>query len=1034
MDVITQRLPKAGEGSMEKYAAFISYRHMPVDSAAARAIHTALETYRLPASIQKKTGLKKVGRCFRDRDELPTSSDLAQDIVEALENSDWLIVVCAPDTPKSKWCLAEIETFIRLHGRSRVLAVLAAGEPEESFPEILRFEELEDGSRVEHEPLAADVRAGNTFTMRRKLRIEKFRLLAPMLGVGFDDLRRRARERALKIAVAASLSAAAFFIVFGGYVLHQNGIIAQQNSDLLAGQSRIYANFAQDQMSAGNRAGAGVLALQGLVNGTPATQEARDAIYTVACQQSDTDSSNGMPYESPLMRVPGTDVVPSPDGLTFATVADNATRLYDAKTFRLLYENPGAQTHAPAFDHNGVTGADVSAPVYNKDGSRVFFSNGNPVLLDAHTGKVIRQGAFTNAAELEDYGLSRYDCVNPNSEERYVIDLDTGEKLFDAPTPQGTSKTLFSPDDKYFIVATYSGLWVYDMAQKSLAAELPCDGLYVTQGYTFFTPDSRFLVLTRESDSQVTVGKSAQGFRTYSIQLIGIPSCRVAYECTVTTSSNPDLPSPLPNYYNNFYSDYPTDLCSGDGSKIALPEDDNSFGVFDLNKEEMLFTKNWTANFISFSPDGNKILAIDSYSGAVLDANTGETIASAGKGYGRGYILPGGKNVVLTGGGYCTLAEFAQGDTFSQDMFFRDGSGRYIRPATDDTGAFVCDGQNKAAPVELEDSAGCDKAYLFWGDGDIVVGLAPGPVAWNAATGKRLMEYKAPDDASISFAYCIGDSTERDILNGSPLALSQDGKYLAAVYQDPGERATGGFLVFDVKTGKLLAEKHLGSLTDNALFFDRDITKALYVYNNKVSIIDIFNPEKDITFDDYPAGQLALGVYSGQRTAISGDGKFVAVSDTKKATLELINTDTGKRFCEIPLDGPATTAPVFSHDGKYVTIGAGKYLISADTAAGKELFSVYAEAGFDTDYSYSEDDAYLLGADIRDAATGVSLCPIALRAQPVWEITKTAGTVIPVGQSYAVYLPTASEAIADTRAQIRSYTFTHDEKLRFSLG
>jgi len=214
------------------YRAFISYRHKPPDIAAAKAIHTGLENYRVPAPVRKKTGFKKVGRCFRDREELPTSSDLAQDIVEALQNSEWLIVVCTPDTPESKWCETEIETFIRLHGRSRVLAVLAAGEPEESFPDVLRFETLPDGTRAEHEPLAADLRAGGAAGMRRKLRTEKLRLLAPMLGVGFDDLRRRARERTLKIAVGASAAVALFFALFGGYALSQAATISRQNSEI----------------------------------------------------------------------------------------------------------------------------------------------------------------------------------------------------------------------------------------------------------------------------------------------------------------------------------------------------------------------------------------------------------------------------------------------------------------------------------------------------------------------------------------------------------------------------------------------------------------------------------------------------------------------------------------------------------------------------------------------------------------------------------------------------------------------------------
>ena len=217
---------------MQEYTVFISYRHKEPDMTAAKAIHSKLENFVIPAHIKKAAGITKVGRCFRDQEELPTSSDLAQDIIDALTNSQWLVVVCTPDTPHSKWCLAEIETFIRLHGRSRVLAVLAAGEPEQSFPDILRFETLPDGRRVEREPLAADLRMSSTFLMKRKLKVEKFRILAPILGVAFDDLRRRARERFFKIALTASAAAVAILALFGAYATYQASIISRQNSEI----------------------------------------------------------------------------------------------------------------------------------------------------------------------------------------------------------------------------------------------------------------------------------------------------------------------------------------------------------------------------------------------------------------------------------------------------------------------------------------------------------------------------------------------------------------------------------------------------------------------------------------------------------------------------------------------------------------------------------------------------------------------------------------------------------------------------------
>jgi hypothetical protein len=82
--------------------------------------------------------------------------------------------------------MKEVDTFIGLGRKDRILTLLVEGEPEESFPPQLRYIDDGKGSLTEIEPLAADVRGSGS--MRSKLKTETLRLLAPMLGVGFDDL------------------------------------------------------------------------------------------------------------------------------------------------------------------------------------------------------------------------------------------------------------------------------------------------------------------------------------------------------------------------------------------------------------------------------------------------------------------------------------------------------------------------------------------------------------------------------------------------------------------------------------------------------------------------------------------------------------------------------------------------------------------------------------------------------------------------------------------------------------------------------
>ena len=198
----------------QKYCAFISYRHQSPDDVIAKALHTAIETYGVPAGIRKKTGKKKPGRVFRDQEELPLSANLGSDIETALDSSDWFIAICSPRYLESRWCLRELDYFMQKKGRDRVLAVLVEGEPETSFPEVLRFSMDEAGNRTEVEPLAANLRGSD---WKKKLKDEKLRLLAPMLSVTFDELKRRERQRAIRrtfTVSAAVLVAAAGLGVF----------------------------------------------------------------------------------------------------------------------------------------------------------------------------------------------------------------------------------------------------------------------------------------------------------------------------------------------------------------------------------------------------------------------------------------------------------------------------------------------------------------------------------------------------------------------------------------------------------------------------------------------------------------------------------------------------------------------------------------------------------------------------------------------------------------------------------------------------
>lgn len=285
-----------------KYDAFISYRHAELDQFVAENLHKLLETFKVPriaADSIKKQKKSKISRVFRDRDELPLSSNLSDNIQSALESSEYLIVICSPRTPESLWVQKEIKTFISLHGRDKVLAVLIEGEPDQAFPRELCFEPmeqvLEDGTKVmveqEVEPLAADVRGKNKKEVYKNLKKELLRLAAPLLGCSYDDLKQRHRERKIKHMMAASLAAAAVFFVFGSISaamalqIHKQSEVIQEQSEeieaqyqeVLKRQAYTLADTSTELLEEGNRIAAILVAKEALTE-MPYTEQAQYAL------------------------------------------------------------------------------------------------------------------------------------------------------------------------------------------------------------------------------------------------------------------------------------------------------------------------------------------------------------------------------------------------------------------------------------------------------------------------------------------------------------------------------------------------------------------------------------------------------------------------------------------------------------------------------------------------------------------------------------------------------------------------------------
>ncbi|HEY6894484.1 MAG TPA: toll/interleukin-1 receptor domain-containing protein, partial [Rhodanobacteraceae bacterium] len=209
-----------------RYRAFLSYSHR--DETWARWLHKAIETYRVPARLVGTTTAagvipRRLAPVFRDRDELPSATDLGRKVDEALAESQNLIVICSPAAATSRWVNEEVRAFKRLGRAERIFCLIVDGEPdasdianragEECFCPALRFVVDADGAMTHErtEPIAADVRTGKDGKANARLK-----LIAGLIDVGFDTLKQREQHRRnRKWALLAAASFAGMLLAGG---------------------------------------------------------------------------------------------------------------------------------------------------------------------------------------------------------------------------------------------------------------------------------------------------------------------------------------------------------------------------------------------------------------------------------------------------------------------------------------------------------------------------------------------------------------------------------------------------------------------------------------------------------------------------------------------------------------------------------------------------------------------------------------------------------------------------------------------------
>jgi len=174
----------------KRYKAFISYSRK--DEKFVKKLHISLEEYKIPKELYNKHSNlpKKLSPIFRDIEYLRSGDSLSNEIVNKLHNSENLIVVCSPNSAKSKWVNKEIIDFKKMNGESKIFPIIIDGTPNsndknECFPDALKYKIDNEGRLTNNK---SDILASNIIKNADGKKFAQIKLISGILGVENDEL------------------------------------------------------------------------------------------------------------------------------------------------------------------------------------------------------------------------------------------------------------------------------------------------------------------------------------------------------------------------------------------------------------------------------------------------------------------------------------------------------------------------------------------------------------------------------------------------------------------------------------------------------------------------------------------------------------------------------------------------------------------------------------------------------------------------------------------------------------------------------
>lgn len=219
------------------FFAFISYNRN--DKKWAELVQRKLDHFKIPPTIKATYGdvPESLSPIFRDVTNL-NGGVLTDEIKNAIVSSEYMIIICSPNSASSEWVNKEVEEFISLGRTEYIIPFIVDGEPrandptKECFPENLR---KLSGNQ--------ELLGINVNDLGREAALVK--VISRMLRVPFDDLWHRV-ERSQKLMRRFAISSMSILVLLMMAVV---GYIYTLNRTLKINHSRYVAENTEQMIS-----------------------------------------------------------------------------------------------------------------------------------------------------------------------------------------------------------------------------------------------------------------------------------------------------------------------------------------------------------------------------------------------------------------------------------------------------------------------------------------------------------------------------------------------------------------------------------------------------------------------------------------------------------------------------------------------------------------------------------------------------------------------------------------------------------------